>query len=121
MSMRLTAQGAPGPAATGSGFEADLDVMTTASGYVAHVGDVMFNELNKLMNTLGAMDHNDWSDDARTAWDTAMAQWLPAANELRKVLQEDIAPGLDNSQKTYNQAITDNQIGITNAIKGLSY
>jgi WXG100 family type VII secretion target len=122
--MRQAAQGPAGyvpPAGgVGSGFETDLHVMLSAQGYVEHVGQVMVSEVNRLMANLEALGPSTWDGDAARAFAKAKHDWQRAQADLTKALQ-DIALGLDGSRKQYDQADTDSQLGITSAVRGLTF
>jgi WXG100 family type VII secretion target len=120
--MRYDAQGPGGyaPGAGGSGFELEVGEMVSARGYVEHVGDLMVSQVNRLMSQLEALGPSTWDGDAANAFRSAKVAWNGAQVDLTKALLN-IANGLDHSRKNYQQADTDSQLGITGAVRGLSY
>jgi WXG100 family type VII secretion target len=121
MALRTTPQSAGGTSglATGVGFSTQLPVMDSARAYVEHVGALMVTQVNTMLTQLEALNPSTWSGEAAAAFAQAKSQWVSAHQHLTKALN-DIAMGLDNSRKTYNQADLDSQLGIVNSVRGLS-
>jgi WXG100 family type VII secretion target len=122
--MRQTAQGpggyVPAAGAGGSGFETELGQMVSATAHVEQHGHNVVSQVNRLMSQLEALGPSTWDGEAARAFVQAKLAWNGAQVRLTKALQE-IAVGIDNSQKHYGQADSDSQLGITSAVRGLNY
>lgn len=121
MALRTTPQpgGPAGPVGDGS-FRTDTHVMLTAAQYVQHVADGMIDEVNRLMGHLDALDRSRWNSEAALAFAQAKERWAGVSVRLHRSLY-DIAQGLDNSRRVYDEAETDAQLGITRAAQDLPY
>jgi WXG100 family type VII secretion target len=104
----------------GAGFQTDLGVMVSARGYVEHVGGTMVNTVNRMMSALEVLQPQWQTPSASVAFQKAKDQWHAANLQLTKALN-DIALGLDDSQKAYNQSDLDSTDGITSAVRGLPF
>jgi WXG100 family type VII secretion target len=118
MSLRTTPRPA-GSVGDGS-FQTDTHVMLTAAQYVQHVADGMIDEVNRLMGYLESLDRSRWNGEAASAFAQAKERWATVSRQLHQSLY-DIAQGLDNSRRVYDEAETDAQLGITSAAQGLPY
>lgn len=104
----------------GQGFETDTHVMVSAQQYISHVGDLMTNEVDRLMSNLDNLNPSTWDGDAYRHFLTAKQDWLAAHDNIKKALR-DIEQKMGDSAKRYDQADLDSQLSIGNAVKGLGY
>jgi WXG100 family type VII secretion target len=123
--LRTTPQGSTGAAAgagavAGGGFQTDLNVMDSSRGYVEHVGATMIATVNRMMGALEPLSTQWQTPAASVAFANAKVQWQTAHQHLSKSLAE-IEMGLDDSRKSYNQSDLDSQLGIANAVRGLTF
>jgi WXG100 family type VII secretion target len=120
MGLRTTPGGPAAGGGAAGGFQTQLHVMDSARAYVEHVGGVMVGEVNRLMGELESLNPSTWDGSAYRAFLNAKVQWQTAHTHLTKALT-DIGMGLDDSRKQYDQADTDSELGITNAVRGLTF
>jgi WXG100 family type VII secretion target len=118
--LRTAPQGPGGGAVAGGGFQTDLNTMDSARGYVEHVGATMIATVNRMMGALEPLSTQWQTPAASVAFANAKVQWQTAHQHLSKSLAE-IEMGLDDSRKSYNQSDLDSQLGIANAVRGLTF
>ena len=103
----------------GGGYGTDLHTIDTAAGYVRHIGDKMTAEVNNLWAALSVPGPTTWqSPSASQAFSNAQASWTDAHRKLMRAIEE-IAHGLDDSKRIYDQADLDSHGGIVSAVRGL--
>jgi WXG100 family type VII secretion target len=97
----------------------NLDAMVSAQRYVEDVAGMLYGEIQRLMTTVDTLSGH-WRSPSASQYNNAMDNWNTTATELKNSL-DNIADGLSQSHKKYNENEENNKLGITQAASGLSY